>query len=1210
MRKHRYILILLFLVFAQITFGQEVRNFENKFKFFENKGQWPDFVHFRASSRTAKMYIEEGRILYEFLNTDAMHEAHYSGKEEESMDESPVIERELIAANFIGANKVRETQVKNPSKEYYNFFIGNDKDKWASKVYGYSDVVLNEYYDGIDLHFNNEGDHLKYEFIVKENANPNEIVINYENAKSVQVTEIGNLRIEGELGIIEEKKPYVYQIKNGKILEISCEFEVDGNNVTYDLGEYDRRVELVIDPDLIFASYSGSLSDNFGMTATYDNEGNLYSGGTVFGNSYPTTAGSYDENGNFTNLMPAANDPAGTYGVTDIFISKYSSDGKTLLFSTYLGGGGDIGGTEIVHSIICNDNNELYYFGTTSSSDFPLVNPYQATFNGGLYREFTSNGAHFFGSDGTQGNGGTDLIIGKFSSDGSDLLGSTYLGGSANDGLNYNETGGINGNVYGRLMFNYGDPFRGEIMLDDDGNCYVASSTYSNDFPVVNAIQPALAGAQDGVLFKFDADLNNLIWSTYWGGQGHDACYAIKFDTNNDVYAVGGTVSDDFPTTPGVIQEFSDSTFLADGFVSRFSSDMTTLIHSTYIATEEYDQVYFLQINRNDEVFLLGQTQGEIIPSPDTYNNPNSGQFIMQIENDLSAINIQTVFGNGDPGQVNISPSAFLVDICGNIYVSGWGGGIAGSLHQTSPLDSMPVTSDAYQSGNGDGYNFYLIVLSSEAKDLIYASYLGGGSAREHVDGGTSRFDSDGIVYQSVCGGCGGNSDFPTFPSDVWSTTNNSNNCNNLVFKFNFNLIPVAEFYVDSTVGCAPFEVTFNNSSTGEDSFLWDFGDGNVDSTTFEPTVTYSTPGTYDVSFLVTDSTCLITDTAFITIEVTPQVQLENIPQVDLCEPDTVTLTVNSFGTADEFIWSTNSNFSDTLNDNLEDSTFNFYASNSGYYYVMVQNDGCLLVDSVLVLVASSALELNGDTGICLGEETLITASSESSYISFTNYNWSDDSIIVSGDGSNQVVVNPTISQYVYLIVESSNGCIISDSILVEVSDIDTSLVNAYASDDSAPVGGTVTLTAEPGGGFFYSWFPPGNLTDPNSQTTDAMLTETTTYFVEVSDGICAKTAQVTVKVYGFICEEPFVYVPNAFTPNGDGENDIMFVRSSVVEELVFRIYNRWGELVFETTDINQGWDGTFKGKLSDPDVYDYYLEGFCIDGQEFLIQGNITLIR
>src|SRR5690606_24359278 len=114
-------------------------------------------------------------------------------------------------------------------------------------------------------------------------------------------------RVKGKLGLIEEKKPYVYQVRNGRIVEISATYKIKDNVVTYELDEYDKTIELIIDPAMIFASYSGSLSDNFGMTATYDSNGSLYSGGIAFGNSYPTTAGAYDENGTFTQVNAAAN---------------------------------------------------------------------------------------------------------------------------------------------------------------------------------------------------------------------------------------------------------------------------------------------------------------------------------------------------------------------------------------------------------------------------------------------------------------------------------------------------------------------------------------------------------------------------------------------------------------------------------------------------------------------------------------------------------------------------------------------------------------------------------------------------------------------------------------------------------------------------------------------------------------------------------------
>ena len=1208
---HRFICYILFFVllnFQNYAIVQEIASYDNKFKFIENKGQWPDFVLYKASANGSKMYLEQGRILYQFMDTDALHHHH---AQLNKADKTPEIKQELITANFIDANPIRNTAQKFPSEEYYNFFIGNDKSKWASNVYGYSDVVLEGIYDSIDLHFNNQGDHLKYEFIVKKFANPNDIKISYENAKSIKITRKGNLRIEGELGIIEEKKPYVYQVKNGKIVEIRCNYKVKDNMVSYELDTYDNTLDLIIDPDLIFASYSGSASDNFGMTATYDHHGNLYSGGTVFGNAYPTTAGAYDEEGNLTNLMPVANDTNGTYGVTDIFISKYNSEGTTMIYSTYIGGGDDDGGTEVPHSLICNEDNELYFFGTTSSDDFPLVNAYQTVFNGGLYRRFDSNGARFWGSDGTKENGGTDLIIGKFSEDGSELLGSTYLGGSENDGLNYNETGDENGNVYGGLMFNYGDPFRGEIMLDAESNCYVISSTYSNDFPIVNGFQPDYGGEQDGIVAKFNPDLSDLIWSTYIGGGDRDACYSIEFDSESNIYVSGGTKSSDFSTTAGAIQETHNNPASADGFLVKISPDGQNLINSTFIGTEEYDQVYFIQINRHDDLFLLGQTEGEITPSPDTYNNPNSGQFIMKVENDFSEIVFQTIFGNGN-GLVNISPTAFLVDICGNIYVSGWGGGIAGSLHQLTALDDMPVTADAFQSEPPNGYDFYLIVLSSEAKELVYGSYLGGDKASEHVDGGTSRFDEDGVVYHSGCGGCGGHSDFPTFPDDVWSSTNESGNCNNLVFKFNFDLIPRANAYAEEYIVCTNHEIQLNNESENFISFEWDFGNGETSTTSLNPTVMYEDTGTYEITLIVFDSLCGLSDTTSFEVEVIREIELDSLEDVYQCEPSLITLTGNSFGTASEFIWSSNPGFSDTLNSSTSDSIVEIFSEDGGYFYLKAFNDYCEKVDSLLIFYTSSSMKLEGDTKLCIGDSATVRAINTNDTISFDSFIWQPNSIITDGQGESEVTIYTLSSGYVKVTADASNGCIISDSILIEVSDIDTLEIEATASEYLIPINSTVTLSANPSG-YNYSWSPEVGVQDPNAQQTVATLGENTLFTVTITDSICFLEDTVMVSVFDYVCDEPNLFIPNAFTPNDDGNNDVLYVRSRIIDDtrnFVFRVFNRWGEMVFETHDINEGWDGDWKDKRSKPDVYDYYLEGYCIDGQPFLIQGNVTLIR
>ena len=100
------------------------------------------------------------------------------------------------------------------------------------------------------------------------------------------------------------------------------------------------------------------------------------------------------------------------------------------------------------------------------------------------------------------------------------------------------------------------------------------------------------------------------------------------------------------------------------------------------------------------------------------------------------------------------------------------------------------------------------------------------------------------------------------------------------------------------------------------------------------------------------------------------------------------------------------------------------------------------------------------------------------------------------------------------------------------------------------------------------------------------------------------------IKVYEIICEDPFVFVPNAFSPNNDNNNDVLYVRGLYIEKVIFRVFDRWGEMVFESTDVSQGWDGTFRNKLLQPDVYDYYLDVTCVGGLKSIVKGNVTLMR
>jgi gliding motility-associated-like protein len=522
----------------------------------------------------------------------------------------------------------------------------------------------------------------------------------------------------------------------------------------------------------------------------------------------------------------------------------------------------------------------------------------------------------------------------------------------------------------------------------------------------------------------------------------------------------------------------------------------------------------------------------------------------------------------------------------------------------------MPVTpATAFQATAPNGFDFYLLVIERDfgGPNPLYGTYIGGSAAQEHVDGGTSRFDKNGVVYQSVCGGCGGNSDFPTSPG-AWSSSNLSSNCNNLVFKFDFELIPDAEFTADNNIGCAPFTVAFDNFSTQSDSYLWDFGNGDTSTVIFEPTITYDTPGIYSVFLYVTDSICLRTDTAELVITVTDSLELSVTPNQELCQPTPTTLTAFTNGTGTSFVWSSNINFSDTLNSPLTDSTITVTPIGASTYYVQASNPGCSLIDSVLVDFIGSSLIIDGNDSICLGGQTVFTASSSNPSVTFT-YVWTPTSMIVGGNTSSSVTVQPTSTQYLYVTASSNTGCIISDSIQIFVGNIPSASVQATASEYSVAEGSLVTLYGEPSG-YAYSWLPDESLSSPNSQQTEAIVDQSTVYTFFVTDGICSRFDTVLVKTFTFICGEPFLYVPNAFSPNGDMDNDVLYVRGNLIKEMTFRVYDRWGELVFESFDRLDGWDGKFRDKLLDPDTYDYYLKVTCIDDVESIIKGNVTLLR
>ena len=1404
------------------------------YEFVANKGQFHENVLYKANIPSGALFLEKNGLTFSFYEGGKFHDMHHG----EKIDK---IRCHAYKVEFVGANHNPGTSLSRLNSGAINFYLGNDTSKWVSGLKGGREVYYKNIYDDIDFKIYTKNGQLKYDFIVHPGADPSQIVMVYTGLDEL-IKKGEDLLLSTSLGIISDSRPLA--IQNNDIIKAS--FIKRGNRVGFKLGDYNKNQELIIDPTLIFSTYSGSFANNFGFTATYDDQGNLYAGGSVFDQGYPFTLGAFDVTFNSSSTRDCGS--VNCWGISDIAITKYSSDGRTRLYSTYLGGNR----CEVPHSLIVNNRNELFVLGTTSSDNYPVTfNAFDQTFNGGD----TVNLANGIYVNYTYGS---DIVISRLSSDGSSMLASTYVGGTENDGLNLNSD----------LVANYADQMRGEIILDEFQNVVVGSSSASLDFPTTSgALQTSYGGGeQDGVVFKMDENLSGMIWSSYLGGNDADGIYSVIQSNSNDVYAAGGTKSQNIPFSSNAFQSNYQGGF-TDGFYAKLSNGGDVMLKGSYLGSDQYDQVYFIREDSRNRIYFYGQSNkfGSYWISDAAYNIPNSGQFILKLDSLQNTIEWSTTFGSGD-NKINISPTAFMVDLCDRIYLSGWGSnssgfdGIGGNI--ADGTTGMEVTSDAFKSSTL-GHDFYLMVLESDASSLVYGSFYGGDLSSEHVDGGTSRFDKKGVMYQSVCAGCGGYSDFPIEPFDAVSPTNNAN-CNNGVFKFDFGLPYIVADFEIPPVSCSPATILFTNTSKilNSTSFLWDFGDGTF-STDTNPSHFYNNPGNYEVVLKIMDSTACnfedsismdivlmggeledqlnnyacagvnlqigippyaetsvtynwspssglsdssvanpianidssrqyqlivsgntCSDTIYQNIIIS-QFDLKAFGDTSICNPVGVVAVHNESNSGLIHHWSMSNSFNDTLVYGI-DSNEVFVELDSGenYYYIKVEDSiGCEAFDSVFIVAHEYDINYENNLSICLndsvevipfgyenydsvffswgpsplllsssndtnavlyglntGEFTVpVTSSSahgctDTDYVNIT-FKYSDTEIKTSGDtivcnstpmvtlvdesdgnlihhwssnnefsdtllyglNENQITLQSTLGEnYVYIKITDSANCFAFDSVFIGVyeynvdyendlsiclndsievvpigyenydsvffswgpsplllsSSNDTNAVfhgfvpgtysvpvtstSAYSCTDTDYVDITIAnfdtssiisvttnfdtlinnqtaiLTVLPDG-LSYDWNPNGSVLNIYDNKAEVVIEESTLFTVEINDpqvNHCFRRDSVYIVFIDSKCEEPYIYVPNAFSPNGDGENDVLFVRGNNITDLYFAVFNRWGEKVFETNDQSKGWDGYYNNRSSDPAVFDYYLKYECEGGRKHFQKGNVTLIR
>lgn len=1196
--RYTFLYILLFAAFACRA--------QSPVEFIENKGQWGDWFKYKAETSGGDVYLEKDGfrfVLADIYNNLKLDSFHHGQRKD-----NPVLKFHCYKVTLQGA-KTAVIKGLKPQTTYNNYFLGNDSSRWKTGIHPNAAVDYMGIYDGIDMHVSSERGSVVYEFLVKPESDPSQVALVFEGQDEIKIKN-KDLYIKTSLGDVKELKPYAYQYINDNRTEVACNYKLELNKLTFEFPNgYDHTQQLVIDPTVVFSTLTGSTADNWGFTATYDNAGNFYAGGlvncllAVGGGSFPVSPGAFQTTwGGGFGLGGGAD---GFAYAADISIIKYNSTGNLRLFATYLGGAGN----EHPHSMIVDGNGNLIIAGRTLSSNYPITS--------GCFQN--------------NNRGDWDMIVTSMNSTGTALVGSTYIGGSGADCVNFDSTEF----GYGELKHNYGDESRSEVQVDNANNIYVTGCTSSTNFPTTGtAVSTTLSGLQDGIVFKLNSSCTNLIWSTYISGNGSDAGYVLAFDSLQQfVYVAGGTNSTNFPTTAGSWQP----TFQgggADGFITKFQNGSGyTIQKSTYVGTSGYDQVYGIQIYPTNDVYVMGQSIGGLFPvTAGVYSNPNSTQFIMKTDPNLATDIVSTVFGSGASTFTNISPSAFLVDTCSNVYYAGWGGtlGITGAT--TGTCTGMFTTSDAYQSAT-DGNDFYFIVFGANLTAVRYATFYGRSCTSaihgEHVDGGTSRFDKNGVIYQAICANCGGTpttnpggscpAQFPTTPSTVWGPVDASGNCNEAALKIAFEIGPVAAHVTagPSTSGCAPLSVTFTNTSNNGLGFVWNFGDGSPVSTSFSATHTFTASGVYTVTLAASNTgACFVTnDTARLVIIVdTNRVTAAFTSDVtNNCGPYTAVFTNTSvYGSTPGaaaltvFTW----DFGDGTSYTGVTPPVHTYTAAGSYNVTltMVDTSACNSPDVVSHTVSITGFNVTAhftmpDT-VCLGTPVTPVTTTANGII----FNWT------FGDGQVSTNANPT---FTYNAVGSYTVTYIA--------------ANSAACNGADTFSATIKVIGSPTAAFTFAPDPP----EANVPAAYTNLSENATrYLWDFGD---ATTTTETNPVHQFnrtgiynscltaynnsncpakACKPvsadvvPLAGVPTAFSPNGDGDNDILYVRGGAIKTLDLRIYNRWGQLIFETTSKNIGWDGTFNGQPQPIDAYGFVLLVSFINDTNKTLKGNITLLR
>lgn len=714
--------------------------------FVENRGQWPDEVRYRLQCQGLTLWITDRGAVYDLfekreagppalLAAGLNGEVSSFGRSGSSPDRMIGIRGHVVRQEFIGASSVVETVGVDEASGSVNYLLGDDPKRWGRGCRTFSSIRLNNLYDGVDALFRLDGGSPRYDLMIAPNADPTQVRMRMVGADGVRVLRNGRLEMITSRGTVEMRDLLVYQSnERGERCQIDARFVVTEEGiVTFDIGRYDRSKPLVVDP-LVYSTFIGDSGYDFAylsgplMRLAVDAEGSAYVAASSFaGADYPLSVGAYD------NVHG---------GVSDIAVTKMSRDGTAVEYSTYIGGRS----SDTPYGLALDEEGNVYLTGVTQSGGVP--DQHYPTTPG----VFSDANVHSIGVFVTKLNAsGTDLIfstlIGAQGSNAGhgialDADRNVYITGYAVVGASggtpypttqgaYSDTNREGGDAFVTKLNSVGteliystfiggsEPDVGRaITVDALGYAYVTgttgvSTTTANDFPITpGTYRTTERRREDVFLTKLNREGTALEYSTYFGGVGYDAPRDIARDADGFIYLVG-TTSDQgkpiYPTTPGAYDTSIQGS--GDVFVTKLSPDGTTLIFSTVIGGDDGEFIFGMDLNASRQVCIVGHvkhssSQAELFPTTsDAISREDPGRsdaFLAVLDAGGSELVYSTLLG----GSQDDAAFDVVVDGAGDYYLVG------AATNTGRPADDFPTTEGAYRETHVWEYDIYLAKIS------------------------------------------------------------------------------------------------------------------------------------------------------------------------------------------------------------------------------------------------------------------------------------------------------------------------------------------------------------------------------------------------------------------------------------------------------------------------------------------------------------------